>query len=340
MEKIDYKLLHGFSGGNYSYNDYLKVKDWFTNVKSDAAIEEQLFEEWKELAGSSGTKSLHSIFEKIQYQILLEEKRKEKRRSIWFYYKQIAAVLIPVLVLFSAWYFYTLPEKQVAQTWFEINVPDGARIKFSLPDSTTGWLNSGARLKYPSEFSRHRKVELVGEAFFNVKHLENSDFTVGVKDMNIRVLGTKFNVAAYADESVTDVVLKEGKVEVNGVSTDFRQVIKPGEKVSFNHETSNLNVKKVDADLYAAWTNGCLVIDNEPLEQAAKKLERWYGAEITITDEKLKNFRFKATFNGEPLEEVLKFVAMTTRITYKIEERDKDSNGILKKKQVIISLKQ
>jgi ferric-dicitrate binding protein FerR (iron transport regulator) len=339
MGKIDYKLLHNFSTGNYSYNDYLEVRHWFTQVKDDAEIEEQLFEEWKELEDSAGAKSLHSIFEKIQYQIFLEEKRKENKRSIWFYYKQIAAVLIPILILTATWLFYSQPEKEIAKSWVEINVPEGARIKFSLPDSTTGWLNSGAKLKYPSEFSQHRKVELVGEAFFDVRHLENSDFTVGVKDMDIKVLGTKFNVAAYANEAFTDVILKEGKVEIKGVTADFKQIIKPGEKVSFNRETNNLNVSKVDADLYAAWTNGYLVLDNEPLEQATKKLERWYGAEITITDEKLKNFRFKATFNGEPLEEVLRYISMTTPIIYKIENRDQDNNGILKKKQVTISLK-
>lgn len=339
MGKIDYKLLYNFSTGNYSYNDYLKVRRWFTQVKDDGEIEEQLFEEWKEVEDSAGAKSLHPIFEKIQYQILLEEKRKENKRSIWFYYKQIAAALIPILILSATWFFYSQPEKKVAQSWVEINVPEGARIKFSLPDSTTGWLNSGAKLKYPSEFSQHRKVELTGEAFFEVRHLEKSDFTVGVKDMDIKVLGTKFNVSAYANEAFTDVILKEGKVEVKGTSTDFEQIIKPGEKVSFNRETSNLNVSKVDADLYAAWTNGYLVLDNEPLEQATKKLERWYGAEITITDEKLKNFRFKATFNGEPLEEVLRYISMTTPIIYKIENRDQDNNGILKKKQVTISLK-
>lgn len=340
MDKIDYKLLNNFSKGNYSYNDYLRVKHWFTQVKDDTEMEEQLFAEWGELTNIPESKSLHSIFEKIQYQILLEEKKKEKKRSVWFYYKQIAAVLIPILIFSAAWFFYSQPEKKLVQTWVEINVPEGARIKFSLPDSTTGWLNSGAKLKYPSEFSQHRKVELVGEAFFDVRHLENSDFTVGVNDMNIRVLGTKFNVSAYSNEAFTDVVLKEGKVEVKGTSTDFEQIIKPGEKVSFNRETSNLNVSKVDADLYAAWTNGYLVLDNEPLEQAAKKMERWYGAEITITDEKLKNFRFKATFKEEPLEEVLRYISMTTPLNYKIESRDRDDNGILKKKQIIISLKQ
>jgi ferric-dicitrate binding protein FerR (iron transport regulator) len=340
MGKIDYKLLDNFSKGNYSYNDYLKVKHWFTQVKDDSEINEKLYAEWRELPDTSETKSLHPIFERIQYQILLEEKKNEKVRTIWFYYRHIAAVLIPVLILSATWFFYSQHEKEVTQPWVEIHVPDGARIKFLLPDSTTGWLNSGAKLRYPSEFSLHRKVELVGEAFFNVRHLENSDFTVGVKDMNIRVLGTKFNVSAYSSEASTDVVLKEGRVEVKGTSTDFAQILKPGEKISFDRSTSDLKLSKVDADVYAAWTDGYLVLDNEPFEQAAKKMERWYGAEITITDEKLKNFRFKATFKEEPLEEVLRYISMTTSLTYKIESRDQDDNGILKKKQIIISLKQ
>jgi transmembrane sensor len=158
--------------------------------------------------------------------------------------------------------------------------------------------------------------------------------------MDIKVLGTKFNVAAYANEAVTEVVLKEGKVEINGTTAAFSHTLQPGEKISYNHETRSVNSMTVDPNVYSAWTNGYLVIDNEPLSQAAKKLERWYGAEILIQDEALKNFRFKATFHEETLDEVLRFIAMTTPLTYKIENRNQNSNGILKKKQVIIKLKQ
>ncbi len=337
--KITYKTLLDFSNGKYSYNEYLKVKHWFTKVKDDGKVEEQLFDQWKGFANHADTKSLHPIFEKIQYHILLEEKRNERKKNIWFYYKQIAAILIPVLALSASLYFFTRPSQTTTQVWSEINVPEGARIEFVLPDSTSGWLNSGARLKYPAEFTQHRKVELVGEAFFNVRHKEHSDFTVGVKDMNIKVLGTKFNVAAYANEPITEVVLKEGKVEINSTTKAFKQTLRPGEKIVYNRETNSLNTTNVDAKLYTAWKDGYLVIDNEPLEQAARKLERWYGAEIIIQDEKLKNLRLKATFQEEPLEEVLRFIAMTTPISYQIGNREQDSNGILKKKQVIIKLK-
>lgn len=338
--KINYKTLLDFSKGKYSYNDYLNVKHWFTNVRDDVKVEEKLLCQWKEFSDSPNSKSLQSIFQKIQYQILLEEKRNEKKKSIWYYYRQVAAILIPILTISATVYFLSNPTQNATLSWYEINVPEGARIEFMLPDSTSGWLNSGAKLKYPAEFSNHRKVELIGEAFFNVKHKEHSDFTVGVTTMDIKVLGTKFNVSAYGNDAITEVVLKEGKVEVNGKTAAFSQVLHPGEKISYNHEKSSLNTLAVDPNVYTAWTDGYLVIDNEPLAQAAKKLERWYGVEISIQEEVLKNFRFKATFQEETLDEVLRFIAMTTPITYKIGNRDQNSNGILKKKQVIIKLKQ
>jgi ferric-dicitrate binding protein FerR (iron transport regulator) len=339
METINYKTLLDFSKGKYSYNDYLKVKHWFDQVRDDEKVEEQLFDQFKEFANSENTKSLHPIFEKIQYQILLEEKRNEKKRSIWYYYRQVAAVLIPLIAITASWYFFQKPSQTTAQAWYEIKVPEGARIEFMLPDSTSGWLNSGAKLKYQADFVQNRKVELTGEAFFSVRHLDHSDFTVGVPDMDIKVLGTKFNVSAYANEAVTEVVLKEGKVEINGTTSAFSRTLLPGEKVSYNHETNTVSESSVNPKVYSAWTDGYLVIDNEPLMQAVKKLERWYSTEITIQDDALKNFRFKATFQEETLEEVLRFLSMTTPISYKIENRYQNSNGIVKKRQVNIKLK-
>lgn len=338
--KINYKTLLDFSNGKYSYNEYLKVKHWFTNVRDDIQVEERLFDQWKEFADSENTMSLHPIFEKIQYQILLEEKRLERKKNIWHYYRQVAAILVPIFALSALLYFFTKPMQTTAQAWLEINVPEGARIEFLLPDSTSGWLNSGAKLKYPAEFTRDRKVELIGEAFFKVKHIEHSNFTVGVKDMDIKVLGTKFNVSAYANDDVTEVVLKEGKVEINGTTAAFNRILRPREKISYNRKTNSINETTVDPNVYTAWTDGYLVIDNEPLEQAAKKLERWYSVDISIQDEVLKKFRFKATFQEESFEEVLRFIAMTTPIKYKIENRDQNSNGFLKKKQVMIKLNQ
>ena len=338
--KIDDKQLLDFYNGNYSYNDYLKVREWFLNENQDNETEEQLLNQFEGILSEENSKSLRPIFEKIQYRILLEEKRKERQITFWSLYRQVAAVLIPLLAISALIYYYSFPqEKFKSQSWLEINVPVGARVEFLLPDSTSGWLNSGAMLKYPAEFSEHRQVELSGEAFFNVKHIEKSDFTVNVTDMKIKVLGTKFNVSAYNDDAVNEVVLKEGKVEINGNSIPFSQILKPGEKISYNHFKNTVVKTNVDPNEYMAWTKGYLVINNEPFVVAAKRLERWYGVDILIQEEALKKFRLKATFKEEPLEEVLRFIAMTTPVTYAIENRSHSLNGVLSKKQVIIKLK-
>lgn len=339
-DKVNYKILFDFSKGKYSYNDYLKVKHWFNTVKDDKEAEQWLFDQWKESSDDVGVKSLRPIYEKIQYQILLEEKKNEQKKNIFQLYRQVAAILVPLLVISASIYFFTQPSRMSAKSWVEISVPEGSRVEFLLPDSTSGWLNSGAKLKYPTVFGRSRKVELIGEAFFNVKHLNGSDFTVGVQDMDIRVLGTKFNVAAYENDAVTDVVLKEGKVELKGRKAAFNQILLPGEKISFNHKKNSISKQTVDPNLYVAWTNGCLVIDNEPFIEVAKKFERWYNVDISIPDEALKNFRFRATFKEEPLEEVLRYIAITTPITYEIGNRGQNLNGILEKKHVTIKLKQ
>lgn len=336
---IDYKTLLDFSKGKYSYTDYQKVKHWFMNVREDEQTEARLFDQWKKSGDTSIPDSLKSVFEKIHYQILLEEKKVKKQISLWNFYRQIAAILIPVFIVSTLVYFTTKPGQSTTQHWVEINVPEGARIEFMLPDSSSGWLNSGAKLKYPAEFNSHRRVELTGEAFFKVKHQDDSDFTVCVSDMDIKVLGTQFNVSAYSDEDYTTVVLKEGKVEINGRTAKFRQTLLPGNKITFNHVTKSVDLVKVDPAIYSAWIEGYLIIENEPLQQVARKIERWYNAEIEIQDDVLKAYRLKATFADEPLEEVLQLISMTTPIRYEIDKREIDEDGTIKRKHVKIMMK-
>src|SRR5665647_2407954 len=105
--KINNKLLLDFSNGKYSYNDYLRVKNWFTNTKENNDLEEHLFQQWNELSDSPNTKSLHNIFEKIQYKILLEEKKNKKEKSIWQYYRKVAAILFPIIAISASLYFFS-----------------------------------------------------------------------------------------------------------------------------------------------------------------------------------------------------------------------------------------
>ena len=346
--KIDFNTIINFSKGKYSYNDYLKVKDWFNQAENNKEFNNQLFAQWNEITNSDNSMddSLQHIFDKVQNTILLEEKKRDNRITIWRFYRLAAAILLIPVLAFSLWYnMYSESSKltestqQIAESRVEINAPDASRVEFFLPDSSRGWLNSGAKLKYSTVFNKHRKVELTGEAYFEVKHIDQSDFIVSVADLDIKVLGTKFNVSAYSDDSFTNVVLKEGIVEINGKTGVFNHTLLPNEKITFNHKLKSLNLAKVDANRSIAWKDGYLIIQDEPIGEVAGRIERWYNVEIVIQDEVLKNYRFKATFKDEPLEEVLRLIALTTPITYNIEKRVVDSNGITKKKTVTIKLK-
>lgn len=346
-------ILIKFLNNNCTEAELNEVLDW---VKTGALTENGKklgFEDWENYHDErtwENDEKFIELFDKIQKKIDNNNKEhktgetKTFRLSVFVkYLTRVAAILLIPVLTFSIWYYISTENSNqshhLAQSWVEINAPDGARVQFTLPDSSSGWLNSGSKLKYPVLFTQNRKVELQGEAWFNVKHLNQSEFVVGVSDMDIKVLGTKFNVSAYADDAFTDVILNEGKVEVIGKVGTFNATLLPNEKISFNREARQLKESKVDANRYSAWKDGYLIIEDEPLGQIVGRIERWYNVQITIEDEVLKNYRFKATFKDEPLEEVLRLMAKTTPIKYNVEKRVVDSNGVLKLKKVTIKLK-
>jgi transmembrane sensor len=346
--KTSQKILQDFFEGKYSYNEYLLIRDWLNQSDGNAEITDNLIRQWHDLANSetAGDPSLQPIFEKIQYRILLEEKKKQNKKLFLRIYRYAAAILLLPVLMISIWLYYSGRYDQHAvnvteqtQGWVEINAPEGARVQFLLPDSTTGWLNSGAKLRYPAVFTGDRKVDLTGEAYFDVKHLGHSEFMVSVADMDVKVLGTTFNVSAYPDDNFTDVVLKEGRVEITGKRGKFNYTLMPDEKITFNRDSLSLSVTTVNADRYSAWKDGYLIIENEPLKDVVGRIERWYNCEIEIATKDLGNYKFKATFKDEPIEEVLRLFARTTPMDYKIQTREFDSDGILKKKKVVMRMK-
>jgi ferric-dicitrate binding protein FerR (iron transport regulator) len=345
VKKINTNKLNDFSKGKYSYNDYLLVKSWFKDADKDKELEMQLHKQWNEILQdqSENDQSFHYIFDKIQHNILIEDKKSNKRNLVWNIYRSAAAILLVPVLIVSIWILFSKQEKISAsinaKSWIEINAPEAARVEFLLPDSTRGWLNGGSKLKYASDFNENRKVELKGEAYFEVKHRNQSEFIVGLNKLNVKVLGTKFNISDYASDFLTEIVLLEGKVEVSDKTGSFKQDLSPDQKITYDVNNQSSKMNDVDAKRYAAWKDGFLIIDNEPLGQAISRIERWYNTEIVIQNEVLKSYRFKATFKDEPLEEVLRLITITTPIKYVIEKRNFETNGILKKKKVTIELK-
>lgn len=333
---VTYKILKNFSEGNYSWNDYKKVKVWFNGIHDYEDAKKYLSEQWNEMNEQEqpDEHSLKHIYYEIEHQIFTEERKKARKKRWLNLYQKAAAILLIPLLAFSAWYYFIGPPPTDNEAWVEINAPEGTRTQFSLPDGSTGWLNSGSKLKYNPVFAA-RNVELQGEAWFDVEH-DNTEFTVATQNLNVSVLGTQFNVMAYSDLDFAEVVLEEGLVEVKGTKGYFERALIPGEKLKYQRDENTFNVQQVDTKPYTAWKEGFLLLDNEPLELAVHRIERWYNVDIEIKDETLKGYTFRATFKDEPLEEVLRLMALTTPMEYTIEKREATTDNIYKKRKVTI----
>ncbi|PIF32291.1 FecR family protein [Flavobacterium sp. 9] len=206
-----------------------------------------------------------------------------------------------------------------------IKIPYGKKFKLQLSDGTMVHLNAGTTLKYPVKFiaGENRQVFLNGEAFFDVAKDKKHPFIVNADALNVRVLGTHFNVSNYPEDAATDVVLVEGSVGMYGLNEEFdankNTVLKPGYKGSFNRENNAISTKAVITDIYTSWINGGLTFRNMTFKNIITKLERRYNVTIVNKNEKLANEKFNASFKEESIENVMSYFNDIHGINYTIK---------------------
>lgn len=194
----------------------------------------------------------------------------------------------------------------------EVAAPLGSQARVTLPDRTQVWLNAGSALKYARSFGTDkREVSLTGEAYFEVAPDSLHPFLIRSGGVGVRVLGTKFNLKAYPEESHIDVSLKEGKVEVSlpAAGRSETVVLLPGRELLYNKRTGSAQVRETDPYEASAWTNGELRFTDKPFGEIAKALERRFNVHIKIKSERLKKETYTGSFLsshtlGEILEEI------------------------------------
>ena len=269
---------------------------------------------------------------------LKEKERPSKLRKLSVGFRRIAAIFILQVILTSLAYFYFQSENKTSESAFaEIQCPLGARINFVLPDGTTGYLNGGSRLGYSVDFTESRNVNVTGEAYFDVFHDPDHSFVVHTENLGVKVLGTKFNLISYQDDRTEEIILNEGSVEVLAPSGKVLSRIKPNQMFTLEKEKMVYRIDEVDPEQYSSWVDGKLVFKNEGMEKVAKRLGRWYNADIIIDDEELLEYTYKATFIDEDLEEVLKLIALTAPIKFE-EIKRKITDDTYSKRKIILKL--
>ncbi len=205
-----------------------------------------------------------------------------------------------------------------------INVPYGKRFELVLADGTKAYLNSGTTLKYPVQFKKGkaREVILDGEGFFEIAKDEAQTFIVNTNTLNIRVLGTKFNVSAYADDENISTVLVEGEVGFFDKSEQFEASeyprLVPGHRASWQKKDKRIEIDEIDTNLYTGWREGQLIFDHMMFSEIRKKLERKYQVSISNKDKKLEKIKFTASFDTETIEQVMEAFSKNHPMKYSI----------------------
>jgi ferric-dicitrate binding protein FerR (iron transport regulator) len=201
----------------------------------------------------------------------------------------------------------------------------GKRIFVTLSEGTKVWLNSGSKLIYPAIFSENkREVYIDGEAVFEVTHSEVKPFYVKTHDFDVKVLGTVFNVSAYADDKYSSTVLKQGKIELsykgNAILTKKKLTILPGARAVFDPDKNAFSQQQVNPRDYMSWHDGYLNFSSEKLISILKILTRYYNVEILLQNVRLQNETFSGNLDlKHSPAEVLDIIAQTTPFIYEYE---------------------
>lgn len=336
-DKIDYKILKNFSAGKYSLKDFRQVANWFEDGNKEAELKSAIQHHWDEFSEQpAGEKDLSMVLNQLKQKIAEQKPVVNFRIKLQQFYMKAAAILLLPLILYSVYSSFFESRQADLSASIEIVSPHGARTKFQLPDGTLGWLNGGSSLKYTNTFQTKRKIYLVGEAWFEVAHDSERPFVVNTKKLDVNVLGTKFNVTAYPDENETSVVLQEGKVNVNGFKGSYTVNIEPDQKFTYDNSLQSGTIQEVKASQFSAWKDGLLVFRNEPLSEVLKRVGRWYNVEIKLNDPELENFKYRATFQEEQVEEVIRLISLTVPIEYSFNNREIGDDGVFKKRTITI----
>lgn len=345
LKQEEIENIERYIKGLSDNNEKAFVESLFSEGENNNYLRYHLEKDWDQIVKDNSVSkvNLNHLLDRIHHIIRKNEimkRQKPFQRFIRVYMRAAAILLLPLLIAGGLGYNYlgnygkSISDRMVRST---IYAPMGARVSFNLPDGTTGMLNSGSHLSYSLPFNNNREVSLEGEGWFEVSRDENHPFEINTGNSTVKVLGTSFNMSAYPVEKYVEVVLQQGRVEFLDNKGDEKVTMIPSERLVF--QNGNISKSVTDPAKYNAWTKGKLVFRGDPMAEVARRIERWYNVKIEIADKELENYSFRATFEDDKIEDVLRLLSMTSPIRYEITPGNLLIDGTYDKEKVKIYLK-
>lgn len=390
-KKIDYNTLLKYFEDRATGEEVNAISHWFTDPESGYKCEKCMNLLWDELdpEAKEAEIDLEGLLDKIHHAIHLKAAKKTSvisgtstqrpRISLNHVLRnlgRIAAIFLVPITIYIGWEIYSQKmwvNNQTEVVYNEIHCPLAAQSKFELPDGTIGYLNNGSSLRYPVKFTeKSREVELLGEAFFDVKHNKQRPFIINTVGLDVKVLGTRLNIHSYPDDEYQEITLESGMIELvqrekgqeilvaemkpgqhavyqfgnqrsdvpindgdrdlivvesNEQIDDLASNLKPGKQALYRMEEGDLYLTKDETKYYTGWTDGKLILRNDPMPKLLKRIERWYSVEFNIKDEQINEYTYWATFTQETLDQVLELLTLTGPVQFQKQARETATDG-------------
>ena len=318
--------------GTIKQQEFVRLRELIYSL-DEQILDECLYQVWEEYTpmGKRNILSFEAVKEnlkriiqprkQVQEDVEEEDGVSELKTVAFIYYlKRVAAILILPLMVGIAAYYITKRStiNDLAVNEYSIETANGERTRVVLPDGTKVLISANTSFTYPATFgTKNREVKLIGEAYFEVTHNADLPFIVRSKDVNVQVLGTKFNVFAYPQEDYFETSLVEGKIQAyTNNNPEDKIILSPNEKLRYTYASGTMKKTTSDLQVETAWTRGDLYFQSEDLHTVLPKLERYYGVKFNIVGQ-LPDKQVTASYHETDVNEIMKNLSIHYKFSYK-----------------------
>jgi len=337
------RQIVAFLDDRASNDEVLSLQTWVTQSKQNRTYFTQIRNIY-EMSGRQLDPTVIQTDKALQKTLRrITPQRKTFKLGVWL--QRVAAILF-IPLLSASLYFHAQSMKVFIDTeptvnYYEMRVATGSRSSFTLPDNSRIWLNSGSKIRYPDRFvGKERVIYIEGEAYLEVTSSTDKPFVVNTPTLQVRATGTKFHVADFVDNLVKEVSLLSGKVTVGKMddNTNVKHLLDMNPDQHLEYVVTDHSTRVTEGDLYKhyAWKDNKMVFRNDLMTDVVKRISQLYGIEIELHGEELKTYRYRATFEDESLNEILKLLKLSAPIGYQETKRKQQADGTFTRPKIII----
>lgn len=326
------KLITAFLDKTATEEELAYLEEW---VKADPG-NNRYFQKTRNIR-----QGMHPVFnpadineKEAKEKVFRQINKKNPAQTFIIYWQRIAAIMVIPFIIASIYLFIENKSAGEDTVYQEITSPYGMYSQANLPDGSKVWLNGGSTLKFPVRFKGNKRdVFLSGEGYFEVEANPQKPFMVKTELMTLHATGTAFNIEAFKEDSITAITLVEGKVDVS-LKNSTPVALNPGERILFNNTTSKGSIAKTDPYKWYAWKDGITIFRDDPLEYVFKRLSLIFNVDIILKDPELADAPYRATFEEESLDEILRLLELTAPIKFTYSQRGKTPENRFDKQKI------